>query len=323
LKQTINKVRITGELVKNGLEEFTTKKSGKAAIGGSLVLRTADGSEHEVDFYSNKYKEDANGNVLSEERYFYKEYLKAMQELRDISKCTDGQKPDVISISDGMFTDNDFKGQNNKVVSSNKISAKFINVVEPKDYDTTVLEAKFEVDGVIAKLEDEIEKDVPTGNKRVVINHIATRQIKEGDKYIDAYEVDKIIPVRMTIKKELVEPFTTAGYYEGCYTKLSGVVVNTVETGFEIEEQAFGEPIKRPFKRTTRLNDVKSGSNVGTIYEHDLTDDIANQLIAKRKQKLIEVENGVSSSSGSNSSAASSSTPAAAPPVMNPFAQSK
>lgn len=321
MKQTINKVRITGELVKNGLEEFTTKK-GKEAIGGSLVLRTADGSEHEVDFYSDKFKEDGNGNALAEEKYFYKEYLKAMQELRDISKCSDGQKPDIVSISDGTFTDNDFKGQNNQVVSSNKISARFINVIPSQEYETTVLEAKFEVDGIIAKLEDELEKDVPTGNKRVVINHIATRQIKKGDKYIDEYEVDRIIPVRMTIKKELVEAFLGAGYYEGCYTKLSGVVVNTVETGFEIEEQAFGEPIKRPFKRTTRLNDVKSGSNVSTVYEHDLTDEIVNQLNAKRKQKLIEVENGVAPSS-SSSPATANTTPASAPPVINPFAQSK
>ena len=57
-----------------------------------------------------------------------------------------------------MFTDNDFKGNDGNVVSTNTISARFINKVEPKDYDSTVLEAKFEVEGIIEKIEDEVAK---------------------------------------------------------------------------------------------------------------------------------------------------------------------
>lgn len=51
MKELKNLVTVTGKLVKNNIEEFKTKK-GVDAIGGSLVLRTADNSEHEINFYA-------------------------------------------------------------------------------------------------------------------------------------------------------------------------------------------------------------------------------------------------------------------------------
>ena len=83
MKELKNLVTVTGKLVENGLEEFTTK-SGQEAIGGTLVLRTADGSEHDIDFYANKYKKDEQKNFTSEESYFYKQYVDAMENLKDI-----------------------------------------------------------------------------------------------------------------------------------------------------------------------------------------------------------------------------------------------
>ena len=171
MKELKNLVTVTGKLVENGLEEFTTK-SGQEAIGGTIVLRTADGSEHNIDFYANKYKKDEQGNFTSEESYFYKQYVDAMENLKDIMHCAEGEESDVVSISDGMFRANDFKGKDGNVVSNNKISARFINKIEPKDYENTVLEAKFEVEGIIEKISDEIVKDVPTGNLVIEMNAI-------------------------------------------------------------------------------------------------------------------------------------------------------
>lgn len=119
MKELKNLVTVTGKLVKNNIEEFTTKK-GEEAIGGSLVLRTADDSEHEINFFAYKYKKDENKNFTSEESYFYKQYTDAMN-LKDIEHCTEGETPDIISITDGMFTANDFKGNDGNVVSTNKI----------------------------------------------------------------------------------------------------------------------------------------------------------------------------------------------------------
>lgn len=58
MKKLMDLVTVTGELVKNGIEEF--EHEGVEKIGGILVLRTADDSEHEINFSSPKYKKDEN-----------------------------------------------------------------------------------------------------------------------------------------------------------------------------------------------------------------------------------------------------------------------
>ena len=226
MKELLNKVTVTGKLVKNAIEEFTTKK-GDEAIGGSLVLRTADGSEHEINFYANKYKKDENKNFTSEESYFYCKYMDAMNTLKDIEHCAEGENPDIISITYGMFTDNDFKGNDGKAVSTNKISARFINRVEPKDYDSTVLEAKFEVEGIIESIKDEIVKGVPTGNLVVMVDAIG--QISDGFGKDAVYTADKFIPIKMIVDKGMATAFRSAGYYDGAYAKFVGSVINSVE----------------------------------------------------------------------------------------------
>ena len=65
IKQTTNVVNVVGVLVKNGLECKVNSK-GADYIGGSLVLRTNDGSEHQIDYYANKpTKEGKESGLLS------------------------------------------------------------------------------------------------------------------------------------------------------------------------------------------------------------------------------------------------------------------
>jgi hypothetical protein len=59
-KQTINNVNIVGVLVKNGLSVRNLGEENEC-ISGSLVLRTEDGSEHDVNYYANKYN---NGDSI-------------------------------------------------------------------------------------------------------------------------------------------------------------------------------------------------------------------------------------------------------------------
>lgn len=315
MKELINKVIITGTLVKNELEEFTTKK-GEDAIGGDLVLRTADGSEHQINFFAYKYKKDENGNFTSETSYFYNKYLDAKDNLRDIEHTPDGEKADIISITDGAFSPNDFKGQDGNVVSTNRIQAKFINRVEPKDYESTILEARFEVEGIIESVKDEIVKGVPTGNLTITLN--AIRQRQKDFKNDNSYEADILIPIKMTVDKSMATAFRGAGYYDGAYAKFAGVVVNSVELVETIEKQNFGEDIKKTVKNYVRKNDIKSGSAVSTIFEHDLTQEIVDALIAKRKQTIVEIKNGVASNGNVNVTTQSTPAPAT---TYNPFAQ--
>lgn len=84
------------------------------------------------------------------------------------------------------------------------------------------------------------------------------------------YEADHLIPIKMTVDKSMATDFRSAGYYDGCFTKFTGVVINTVEITEEVEKAAFGTDIVKKVKRNIRRNEIKSGVAVSTIYEHDL-----------------------------------------------------
>ena len=318
MKELTNRVTVTGKLVKNNIEEFKTKK-GEDAIGGSLVLRTADNSEHEIRFYAIKQKKDENKNFTTEESYFYQKYMEAKDNLKDIEHCSEGENPDIISITDGMFTDNDFKGNDGNVVSTNTISARFINKVEPKDYDSTVLEAKFEVEGIIEKIEDEIVKSVPTGNLVVIMNAIG--QTANGFGKDAVYTADKLIPVKMIVDKSMATAFRQAGYYEGAYTKLVGTVINSVEIVKQVEKAAFGTDIEKEVRSYIRKNEVKSGTAVSTIFEHELTQEVVDALKAKRKAKLAEVKSGNANGGGEDLPFKPDTSTPAPQTTYNPFAQ--
>lgn len=318
MKELTNRVTVTGKLVKNNIEEFQTKK-GEDAIGGSLILRTADNSEHEIRFFAYKFKKDENKNFTSEESYFYQKYMDAKENLKDIEHCSEGENPDIISITDGMFTDNDFKGNDGNVVSTNTISARFINKVEPKDYDSTVLEAKFEVEGIIEKIEDETVKSVSTGNLVVVMNAIG--QTADGFGKDAVYTADKLIPVKMIVDKSMATAFRQAGYYEGAYTKLVGTVINSVEIVKHVEKAAFGTDIEKEVRSYIRKNEVKSGTAVSTIFEHELTQEVVDALKAKRKAKLVEIKNGVSNGGGEELPFKPDTSTPAPQTTYNPFAQ--
>ena len=54
MRELINKVTVTGKVVENNIEEYQNNK-GEDVIGGTLVLRTADDSEHNIRFFAYKY----------------------------------------------------------------------------------------------------------------------------------------------------------------------------------------------------------------------------------------------------------------------------
>ena len=129
IKTTMNKVMITGKLVKNGLEEKQTKKNVEA-IMGSLIVRTSDGSEHEISLFTNKYKKDDKGNFTNEESKLYTAYRTIIDEYRGMDELSEGESPMVISITNGEFTDNVFKSNEGKLIESNKIRTTFVNRVD-------------------------------------------------------------------------------------------------------------------------------------------------------------------------------------------------
>ena len=319
MKELKNVVSVIGELVKVDIKDIATK-NGDEAIAGSIVLRTADGSEHEFRVYSNKYKKDENKQITTEESYFYKMYSEFAETAIDLEHALPeaGIYADIIKIDDGRFTANDFKNpKDGKVISSNKLSCKFINKINT-ERESAVREAKFEVEGIIDSMTDEVKKNEPTGN--LVVNMLAINQTADGFGKDAKYEADSLVPIRMIVEKSMVDAFRSAGYYDGCFTKFVGDVVSRKEKTLIVEEAAFGNNIEKEATVTIRQNVIKSGTKISTIEEHELTEEVVNALRSKRKALLAEIQNGTAATADEETPFKADKSTPASNPGYNPFA---
>ena len=323
MRKFLNEVTITGDLVKSELVEKTiTTKDGKQVevITGSVYLRTADKSEFEVRLYTNKFKKDS-----SEETYFYKEYSKFMEDMISIETAVEGQVPSVVTASSCEIRPNDYKSKNTgDVISSTVINGKFLKIESQKEAEIISKEATFTIEGIIGKIEDEMDKNSNlTGNKTVVLYPI--RQKTEDFSNENAYEVDEIYEYKCVIEQDLVAAFDSVGYYEGCFVELTGKMVNTMEVKTEVIQQAFGAPIEKKKTTIVKKNVVKSGSNPSTIYDVELTDELVEALKQRRVKKLEEIKLDVGNKQQNNNAFGKVVAPTQQAPVSpnvgyNPFA---
>ena len=310
IKTTMNSVIITGELVKNGLE---IKNAGQQDeyISGSLVLRTSDGSEHKVDYFSYRFKKDKDKNFTNEESGLYKGYETMLEEYNGMDLLQEGEQPMVIRIGQGQFTDNIFMGKDGNLVESNKIKATFGNRIDEDKIETTPKTATFQVSGYIKDIKDEVlQNGTITGNKLIYLDTIG---------YGGA-----ITPIKLTIVKDMVEQFLQAGFYAMGCGKFAGKIVNTVEE-YE-EQQAFGDPILR--KRTVKGYIVTGGSPLGTLESMGITQEQYEAGKSKRRLKMETVKNKVVGeqvqqgfTQTTQQNVQQTQTQAFSNPFANPFAQ--
>lgn len=303
--KTINNVTITGVLVKNGLAE-KEDKNGNEIIVGDLVLRTSDGSEHSVNYYARKYKKDSQ-----ELNKMYTSYETIMTDYVALDQIQEGEQADVVKIGYGSLTDNDFM-YSDKMINNNKINAKFANRIEPSKIEANPQVAKFELNGVITKMDAEIIKDVPTGNYRVMLD--AFNSYKNSDDTINL----TIVPVKLLLDKSKVSAFQSAGFYEGACAKLTGNIVNTTQKETITEEQAFGDPIIKEITKTVKKYDITGGSPLASLTDLGLTQDLYETAKSKRRLKLDEVKNG--KSNGGNGNSQTTTQQPSNNPFANPFA---
>lgn len=272
IKTTMNTVMITGDLVKNGLDS-KTDDNGNEYIGGSLILRSEDGSEHQVDYFSYKYKRDSDKKFTNEESGLYKGYVTIMEEYKGMDALQEDEAPMVVKIGQGQFTDNLFMGKDGNVVESNKIRATFANRVEEDKLETTPKTATFQISGYIKDIKDELLKNgTMTGNKLIYVDTIGYG--------------GTITPIKLTILKDKVQDFMSAGFYPMGTGKFAGKIVNTVE---EYDEpQAFGEPIKR--QKSVKRLEVTGGSPLGTLEQLGITQEQYEAGKSKRRLKMEQTK---------------------------------
>jgi hypothetical protein len=299
LKETTNNVFIAGQLVKKNLEikdidvkDKTGNVTGKEkAITGDLIIRTADGSEHEVSYFAKQMKKDGSG-----ENSIFKGLQTVMNEYKSLEQFPN--EADIIKIGSGQFNVQDYKGQDGEVKTYNGVRANFANRLTPNEIETTPLESKFEVEGIITKTAEEIYKNEPTGNVKVSVN-------------ILGYE-GTIIPVVLTVPQAIAEPFMGAGFFEGGFAKFAGKLINTKETVEVVEKMAFGADNVKVVTTTVNRKEITGGNPMGMPIEHEIDEQEYEQAKSKRKLKLDKIKNEVK---GGNSTSQT-------PPVSNPFATS-
>lgn len=319
MKKFANEVYICGDLVENNLEE-TLDNAGNEVIRGNLKLRTCDGSEHVVNYYCSRFKKDSNGNVTNEE---YKSYanLQASLDYKDMKNCSEGELPDVVRIYLGRFSDNTYSPEgSSNVIEGVRISAKEVYLVSPSDYDTTEKTATFKVEGIIESIKEEMNGDNLTGNLNIKMNLLNQR----NDDYSNpnTYEATALFPIKLTVDKELAEAFKSTGYYDGCITDFTGVIVNVKKVEQFTEKRAFGKDVVNTRKTTVHRNEIETGGSHKDIYEMDLNDDTVNALIENRKVKIENLKRGNKSSNGNGGfSKSETEAPKMSSNPFNPFAK--
>lgn len=302
MERTANKLSIVGVLVKKGLE-IRNVGEDKECISGSLVLRTDDGSEHEVNYFANKYKKDENGNFTSEISKMYTGYETIISDY--ISLEMDKDNVDVIKTGSTELTANDFKNKEGNLISTNKIRANFANRLSDQEKEITPKAATFEVSGVITKIQPEMIKDETTGNGIVMLDVIGYN--------------GTIIPVKLTIPSNLVDGFGKAGFYEGGTGKFTGNIINTKTIETVVEKQAFGEDKVYETTKTVKRYEVRGGSPLGGFESLKITQEEYSAAQSKRRLKLDEIKNGTNNSNTNNVNNMNNPFGQAAQPQVNPF----
>lgn len=275
MEQTINDLRITGVLVKNDLKVRNQFQQDES-ISGDLILRTKDGSEFKVNYFAYKYKKDQNtGAFTSEENGLYKGYETLMNE--SVSLESNPENPDIITIGKGSFDVDDYiSKQDGELKTINKIRATFANRVSQDKIETTPQVAQFQISGVITKMSDVMKNNAPTGDKQVIVDVIGYK--------------GKIIPIRLTLPQNLVQPFMQAGFFEGGCAKFNGNVINSTETTTEFEKQTFGEPVEKTITKTIRGNMITGGTPL-QMAGLKINDAEYQAAKSKRRLKLEEIKN--------------------------------
>lgn len=161
-----NRVKIEGTLSEIDLDYKTYTRDGveKEFIGGQIKIRVdlADGKTLEVPvrMFANKYTNDGNPNSA----------FTAVQKIKDefvsIASCPEGVTPDCVRLTSGQIDVQEYiSEQSGNVVSFPSISGTYVSKIRTEDCHP---QATFEVEAVIANIEDEIGRNgEETGRKKI------------------------------------------------------------------------------------------------------------------------------------------------------------
>lgn len=210
LRLALNKVHMEGYVKKMELESKVSQE-GKTSIRGSVTIMTAPGEDHVVNVFVPQLTKDNKINkaytgmqtVMSE----FVSMASLMQGGKDqqqaMAECT------KVRVTSGQLSKNEYAGQNDQLVSRSSITSNFFSSI--KEGDEFTPGTRFEIEGYIAKIQDEMKDSEDTGRKLV---HLIV-PIFGG----------KVLPMDFVVEKDLAGDFEN-GYEEGQTAHFNGEIID-------------------------------------------------------------------------------------------------
>lgn len=241
LREADNNFVIEGILAESNLDYGEYSKDGKKVkcIKGSVVVKTKTKIGDKiidcmvpVQFFANELKKDGNPNGL------YTNLEASMKELVSIA-ASDEASADRVRITGAQIEMNEYYPEPDRLISIPRVKGTFINKISQSILDRDGYVAKGAIEFCIAEKSEEIVNDEPTG--RLIIKGIVP--IYGGRVNV------------MTFIAETPQAidFISANWNEGDSVPAQIALKFCVEAQESVEEQAFGDPIKKV--RTKHVNE--------------------------------------------------------------------
>lgn len=280
--QSKNIVTICGILKELDVVEGNTN-DGRAYVRATAKIgvdQEVDGkvieNEIPIKMFSMRLKSDGKTpNQVYDRIVGYKEQFVSAAVVDDISQAS--QVKILAAVEENSYYDDKRK----EIRTGYQFSGSFMNKKKPNEDE----ECTFEVQGVVGKFKDEVDRNGDeTG--RLIVSMVVIGFRGRAD-------------VINFIAKDRAKDFILNHWNEGDTVTATGKVVSSFKTETWFEEQGFGEPIKRT--RTTGQREllITGGSTGGANEDMSYDADSIKLALSERTDRLEEMKNAEKKSTAS------------------------
>lgn len=270
--QCKNVVEICGLLKELDIVEGTTS-DGRNYVRGSAKIgvdQDINGevieNEHIVKMFAMRNKLDGSLNVMYDKIVGYREQFTSAAVVDDISQAS------FVRIV-GRVEENSYYDEKNKIIRNGyQFTTSFLNKKKPSDEEG----AKFEVQGVVAKMREELDRE---GNPtdRLLISMVIVGF---------AGRVDVVEFIATGRAKTYIEE----NWNQGDTVIATGRIISTFRTITWEEEQGFGDPIKRTRTEGRRELLITGGSQGGADESASYDADSIKIALSRRQERFEKMK---------------------------------
>lgn len=268
--ESLNRVTIMGTLNELNVEEKVSSE-GKAYVQGSASIKVDQeigGKAVEnvipVRMFAMRLKKDGGQNPI------YDGIVKMREDFISAAAAETPSQVSKVVINGGQIKENMWLDKTtNQLRTSFQISSNFMKKAGADDEE----KATFELSGVVGDIRDEQDKD---GNDtgRLIVKFVVAG-------YNGRADVIQLIAENPTAVNHIRN-----NWEKGDTVNLSGVVNMTYTTKTWMEEQGFGEPIKRTRTESKRELIITGGSPSGLDEELSYDSDAIKLALDERQTRI-------------------------------------